>query len=124
MVCWLEERERWPIPKQEEQASRKGLLNYFSTIVSLFTKFVICIFQAADAKNGEAKENTTIKVSRGAVIKLTNLPEKVDRDEIKKSFVPYEADVAHVDGPSDKVAYVRFRAENEGKTVRFNWSVT
>lgn len=84
------------------------------------------LLQAADAKNddksGDAKENNQIKVSRGAVIKLANLPEKVDRDDIKKSFVPYEADIAHVEGPSGNVAFVRFRRENEGKTVRFTYS--
>nr|CAG4650454.1 EOG090X0CQA [Sida crystallina] len=69
-----------------------------------------------DGKNGEAKENEKIKLAKNAVLKLVDLPEKVDRDDIKKAFASYPADIAHVE-TTDNVAFVRLRGEDDGKTV-------
>ena len=71
-----------------------------------------------EKKDGESKENEKIKLAKNAVLKLVNLPDKLDRDEIKKAFASYPADIAHVEGPSDNTAFVRLRGEDDGKTVK------
>lgn len=58
------------------------------------------------------------QLAKNAVLKLTDLAESVGRDEIKKAFLAYPADIAHVEGPSEGVAFVRLRGEDDGKTVR------
>ena len=74
--------------------------------------------QSEEKKDGESKENEKIKLAKNAVLKLVNLPEKLDRDEIKKAFAAYPADIAHVEGPSDNTAFVRLRGEDDGKMVK------
>ena len=56
-------------------------------------------------------------MARGALLKLTKVPEKVDRDEIKKALSNYPADVAHVEITDDRDAIVRLRGENDATVV-------
>nr|SVE86367.1 EOG090X0CQA [Daphnia similis]SVE86995.1 EOG090X0CQA [Daphnia similis]SVE87617.1 EOG090X0CQA [Daphnia similis] len=68
-----------------------------------------------DDKVKEEKEK--IVLSRGAVLKLVNLPSGIDRDAIKQAFSTYPADIAHVEITPDNTAFVRLRGENDGKLV-------
>lgn len=60
-----------------------------------------------------------IVLPRGTVLKLVNLPSAIDRDQIKKAFANYPADIAHVEITPDSTAFVRLRGENDGKLVCF-----
>lgn len=53
------------------------------------------------------------------MLKLSNLPDNVDRDSIKKALEGFDANVAFVDMISEGVAYVRLRGENAAKQVGF-----
>lgn len=66
------------------------------------------------------EEKEKIVLSRGAVLKLVNLPSGIDRDAIKQAFATYPADIAHVEITPDSTAFVRLRGENDGKLVRSN----
>nr|SVE80362.1 EOG090X0CQA [Daphnia magna] len=63
------------------------------------------------------EEKEKIVLSRGAVLKLVNLPSGIDRDAIKQAFATYPADIAHVEITPDSTAFVRLRGENDGKLV-------
>nr|SVE73799.1 EOG090X0CQA [Daphnia atkinsoni] len=63
------------------------------------------------------EEKAKIVLSRGTVLKLTNLPSGIDRDVIRQAFSTYPADIAHVEITPDSTAFVRLRGENDGKLV-------
>ena len=50
-------------------------------------------------------------------MKLTKIPDNIDRDEIKAAFASYPADIAHVEVTDDRNAIVRLRGENEAPMV-------
>ena len=56
-------------------------------------------------------------LARGSLLKLTKIPEDVERDEVKAAFGEHRADIAHVEMTDDRVAIVRFRSENAASVV-------
>lgn len=70
-------------------------------------------------KKEDDKDSASVKIvlARGALLKLMKVPEKVDRDEIKKALSNYPADVAHVEITDDRDAIVRLRGENDATVV-------
>lgn len=73
--------------------------------------------QATDENENGVEGEEKMSYPRGALLKLTNLPAKVDRDAIKKAFANLETNVAFVDTYNEGSVYVRFRGENAGKQV-------
>ena len=67
--------------------------------------------------DAKTEKHEKIVVPRGTVLKLKGIPSGIDRDEIKKSFVNYPADIAYVEITPDNIAFVRLRGENDGKLV-------
>merc|ERR1712071_94772 len=80
-------------------------------------------YQARKSKRengGKANEEEIEKVvlARGSLLKLTKIPEDVERDEVKAAFGEHRADIAHVEMTDDRVAIVRFRSENAASVVK------
>nr|CAG4637323.1 EOG090X0CQA [Ceriodaphnia reticulata]SVE73173.1 EOG090X0CQA [Ceriodaphnia reticulata] len=73
--------------------------------------------KAENDDNNGTETHEKIVLPRGTILKLTSIPSGADRDEIKKSFINYPADIAHVEFTPDNTVYVRLRGENDGKLV-------
>lgn len=56
-------------------------------------------------------------LARGALLKLTKIPDNVERDEIKTAFSTFPADIAHVEITDDRNVIVRLRGENDAAVV-------
>jgi len=68
-------------------------------------------------ENKKASEVTKIVLARGALLKLTKIPDNVERDEIKTAFSTFPADIAHVEITDDRNVIVRLRGENDAAVV-------
>ena len=102
--------EDWEKEKEEQYLTRKSKRNNHENEKKEDDK---------DSNEIVTKIVTSVEIvlARGALLKLTNVPENVDVAEIKKALSNYPAVVAHVEIADDRDAIVRLRRENDAAVV-------
>lgn len=128
LYCFCACSAEWEKEKEQEYEERRKRKE--KRVSCYETKQVLQIMKILDSKGTEEndranqpddkvkEEKGKIVLSRGTVLKLTNLPSGIDRDVIRQAFSTYPADIAHVEITPDSTAFVRLRGENDGKLVR------